>query len=150
MAAVTFLSRFGLTDVGLNDLDMTKIVTDAPKFEDLSTVQAISMVFWMFVIISSLTLVVLYFSDNLKRVAVTLIFLAAIASAAIMFFSPTIYASGDRTFFVCATLLILISGVVSYKERTLKQNILFVLVLAATAALQMLDNRADILAYIGL
>ena len=150
LAAVTFLSRFGLTDVGLNDLDMTKIVTDAPKFEDLSTVQAISMVFWMFVIISSLTLVVLYFSDNLKRVAVTLIFLAAIASAAIMFFSPTIYASGDRTFFVCATLLILISGVVSYKERTLKQNILFVLVLAATAALQMLDNRADILAYIGL
>lgn len=134
-----FFAKF-LIDVGLNDLDMTKSVSRAPRFSDLSAVQTGMIAFWIAVLIATLVLILLNKKDGKVPYSDALLFLAALASCAIMFFSPSIYASGERTLFVAAVLLMLTAGKVRPAVGNIKQELLFIAQIGITALLQLYEN----------
>lgn len=141
VAILPLLGADCLTNLGLNELDMTKKVENAPEFEDLNIHQISAGVWWIFCIV--ITAVLVFLSAKVKTLKFTrlLIYLAAFASAAIMIFSPTIYASGERTLFVTAVLLtVLTSTFIDFKSQKISHKLLYIASLIATAGMQLFGN----------
>jgi hypothetical protein len=77
-----------------------------------------------------------------------LLYLAAFASCAIMLFSPSIYASGERTLFAAGVLLMLIAANLRKAVRSPKQEVLFIAQIAGVGILQLLNNADYLLSMI--
>ena len=93
-----------------------------------------------------ITSIYLIFENTLKMIIVEIIFLAGFFSRMIMSFSPTIYASGTRTFIyfyfamiVCGALIY--NNISENIEEEKQKNILFYIgIVAAVNYLQLLIN----------
>jgi len=136
LACVAAFLGKGFTDVGLDGLDMDGLIDPVPSFSALSSREKCVLLFWLFALFYTLVILimgcrsernnmkqsgrqsacgsvdaaaetVLCGSANVRRV---FLYLAALASAAIMVASPSIYASGERTLFVSGMMLMLLSS----------------------------------------
>ncbi|NGM82386.1 hypothetical protein G5B47_08150 [Paenibacillus sp. 7124] len=101
----------------------------------------IPYVFWT---IYTVLFMVVFLAVTKKRKFTLVCFLASIASMGIMFFSPTIYASGNRTLTVSAMLLIvIIANLISDLDELDKRKAIYVLLpLALINVLALLVNWA--------
>lgn len=107
-AAVALVPVFqvrGLTDLGTGVEDITRCVTQVAVPASLSGIQWAAMAFWGFGVLWTLWLLWQQGEDLLHKCFYVLLFLAGLASDAIMFFSPTMYASGARVHFMEEILL---------------------------------------------
>ncbi len=144
MILVSLLSVAGInaiTDLGLNNIDMTKKIDNAPRFEDLNSTQIVVAIWWIICII--ITGVFSYIANGNRKLKIfrLLTYLAGIASAAIMFFSPTIYASGERTLFVMSSLLTLLASTfVCFNSPKKSAAVALIASLIVIAGLQLFEN----------
>ena len=108
-----FLSKLGFplfTDMGIDLSEMTGLVEQVPILASLSGRQIFAMIWWSVAMV--FTFVLLWRVTNASPV-VLLIYLGAIASEATLFFSPTIYSSGERVFFLTDIMLLIILMILS-------------------------------------
>ena len=138
-AAPVFFAGF-LVDVGLNRLDMTKVVQHAPTLADLSALQFRMLLLWTAVILATWVLIVYQQRGEKTAFANAILYLAAIASCAVMLFSPSIYASGERTLFAAGILLTLIAANLRKPVRSPGQEIWLIAQIAGVGLLQLLNN----------
>ncbi|MFP3156480.1 DUF6056 family protein [Lachnospiraceae bacterium ZAX-1] len=111
-AAVAFLPYFGITvlsDMGMGTLDITQQVAQVPRPEDLTEQNRLAMVWWCVALLLTMYLLWHTMEGLRDKITAQLIMLAAIASSALMFFSPTIYASGGRVLFMMEIMFWILS-----------------------------------------
>ncbi len=107
------------SDMGMQYLDITQCIYEVPTSDKFTGMQVIAMVWWSAALFY--TFVFLWRVSGCQ-ITVLLAYLAGIASEAIMFFSPTMYASGGRVYYLTDILylflvLTLAFGVQDRKRR---------------------------------
>ncbi|MFP3156479.1 DUF6056 family protein [Lachnospiraceae bacterium ZAX-1] len=103
-AGITIFSEMGM---GIDDVGLK--VTQVAVPADLTGQNKLAMVWWMVAFLLTLCMLWCAIGDLLNKIVAQLILLAALFSSALMFFSPTIYASGNRVLFVTGVLLWILS-----------------------------------------
>lgn len=87
-------------------IQIRDILMNFPTFGKTTFVRwLLPLAFWT-VIFIGLAVIVIWYSHSPMMIA--FIFLAAIASSAVMYFSPTIYASGSRSMFISSLLIVVL------------------------------------------
>jgi hypothetical protein len=104
-AALPYVGITVLSDLGIGDIDIEARVDHVASFADLDARMWICMAFWSAALIFTFIWIMRVMGI---RPVVLLAFAAAIASEAIMYFSPTIYASGARVYYLTDILCIFI------------------------------------------
>lgn len=94
-----------LSDIGINLAEMTGLVEQVPMASDMSMMQWLMFGWWMLAIVFTF-----FFLWEVSKGHVVLLFtyLGAVACEVIMIFSPTIYSSGERVFFLTGIMLMFI------------------------------------------
>lgn len=91
-----------LNDIGINLAELTGCVERVPQAADMTAVQWGVLVWWILALIFTF-----FFLWKVSKGSclILLIYLGAVASEVIMIFSPTIYSSGERVFFLAGLML---------------------------------------------
>lgn len=110
------LGFFGIewfSDMGMYLSDITVCIQTVPKAANLSALNITALIWWTAAML--FTAVFLWRTTQLNTIksmryvcTILLIYLAGIASEAIMFFSPTMYASGARVYYLTDLLYVLL------------------------------------------
>lgn len=131
-AAASLLPFAGLTvlsDLGLRIPDITVRVDRVPEWSDLTGMQIFALAWWGLALI--FTVFFLWRASG-GQGALVLAYLAGIASEAVLFFSPTMYASGARVYYLTDLLylfvLLALSFAVGGRRR---RNLIFAGMIAA-------------------
>lgn len=113
-AGVTLLS-----DMGMGAQDITKRIDRVPVFADMTAGNIAAMLWWTAALIFTV-----FFLWKVSDGSPTLLlaYLAGIASEAIMFFSPTIYASGARVYYLTDLLYLFVILALSFRMEKKRQN----------------------------
>lgn len=106
------------TELGMGVKEGMYPVTKTAVLASLSGSQLFACIWQILLLI--LTGAVLWYlgSSLLEKAVLVLLLLAALASSAVMYFSPTMYVSGPRVMFVTAVMLWIICGILYSKFRT--------------------------------
>lgn len=102
---VAILGKCGVTivnDIGVNLAELTWLVERVPQAVDMTAVQWGALAWWILALI--FTFFFLWKVSN-GSLLILLIYLGAVASEGVMIFSPTIYSSGERVFFLAGLML---------------------------------------------
>ena len=105
---VAILGKCGVTivnDMGINLAELTGLVEQVPLAADMSVTQWVALVWWILAL--AFMLFFLWEVSN-GSALILLTYLGAIASEVILIFSPTIYSSGERVFFLAGLMLLFI------------------------------------------
>jgi len=94
-----------LSDIGINLVEMTGLVEQVPQASDMSSMQWLMFAWWAIGIVFTF-----FFLWEVTRGKAVILFtyLGAVACEVIMIFSPTIYSSGERVFFLTGLMLMFI------------------------------------------
>ncbi len=120
-----------LSDMGMQYIDITKRVDRVPRAAELTGQMWAAMAWWGVALVYTLALI---WRASGGQAVPALAYLASIASEAILYFSPTMYASGERVYF-CTDLLLLFTILTlsfAIRERR-RRDAAYALILAAGA-----------------
>lgn len=126
---VAILGKCGVTivnDMGVKLAELTWLVEQVPQAADMSLVQWMALVWWILALI--FTAYFLWKVSN-RSLLILLIYLGAVASEGIMIFSPTIYSSGERVFFLAGLMLWIIAMLLYEKLPKGKMRVFYMSVL---------------------
>ena len=84
-AGITFFS-----EMGIGDIDIEQCLTELPTWQSMTTQNRIAFFWWIAAVLFTL---VLLWKVTGHSVFISMVFLGGIASEAVLYFSPTIYAS---------------------------------------------------------
>lgn len=118
-ALLPFAGVTALSDMGINAIDITSRIDRVPAYSDVSVWNVAAMVWWAAALVFTLLLI---WKISGGSITLLLAYLAGIASEAIMFFSPTMYASGARVYYLTDLLYLFIILVLSFKLKKKQQN----------------------------
>ena len=107
-AVVALAGKCGLTvlnDIGINLAELAGLVERVPQAADMSTMQWTALAWWLLAML--FTLFFLWEVSDGKWV-ILLTYMGAVACEVILIFSPTIYSSGERVFFLAGLMLMFI------------------------------------------
>lgn len=127
---VSLLPLVGVTafsDMGMNISDVTVRIERVPMASDLTAINSIALLWWMAALIFTF---VLLWKVTRRNITMLLVYLAGIASEAIMFFSPTMYASGARVFYLTDLLYLFIMLTLIFKMEENRRKLAYALVIA--------------------
>lgn len=144
--AVALAGKMGFkvfSDVGVNLAEMTGVVEQVPVAADMSAVQWIVLGWWTIAII--FTFYLLWEVSQAKPV-ILLTYLGAVATEVILIFSPTIYSSGERVFFLAGIMLMFIVMVLFEDLRAKKIRTIYVCVLTVLAVANLGAQAMELLA----
>ena len=116
---VALLPYVGVTvfsNMGMQYINITQCIFDVPTIDKFLGTQIAAMIWWGVALVY--TFVFLWRVSGCQ-ITLLLAYLAGIASEAIMFFSPTMYASGARVYYLTDLLylLIMLAMIFGLKER---------------------------------
>lgn len=94
-----------LNDIGINLAEMTGLIEQVPQVIEMSMLQWRALVWWFFAMLFTLFFL---WEVSREKLLVTLTYMGAVASEVILIFSPTIYSSGERVFFLAGLMLMFI------------------------------------------
>lgn len=114
------------TEFGIGLEDETIPVTKTATLQDLTGQEIFACIWQILLILLALYLLWETGNDRREKNFWTLIFLASLASGAVMYFSPTMYASGPRVMFVTAVMQWLLVGVLFSQIKNWKTKCLLV------------------------
>ena len=100
------------SDCGLHIADITVRLEQVPRIEDMQAANWFAMCWW---IAALLFTCILIWKVSKHNVVLMLVWLGGIASEAIMHFSPTIYASGARVYYLTDWMCMFIILVLAFK-----------------------------------
>lgn len=116
VSCLPFLGITVLSDVGMDIGDIMLCIDRVPEVSDLTTQNVIALIFWGVALIFTFAYL---WKITGHKITLLLAYLAGIASEAIMYFSPTMYASGARVYYLTDLLYLYIILTLSMK---LKQD----------------------------
>ena len=150
-ALVALLPYVGIhvfSEMGMGVTDITQCVNQVATPASLSGQNWLALVWWLMAVV--FTIVLLWrLEERLRDKAVMcLMVLAACASEAIMFFSPTMYASGARVYFMSQILLWLVIGRLSGKLLERVSGWWLTGVLAVAGAVNFISGISTMLSYL--
>lgn len=102
---VALAGKCGVTivnDIGINLAEMTGLVEQVPMASDMSGAQWTALVWWLLAM--AFTLFFLWEISGRKWL-ILFTYMGAVACEVILIFSPTIYSSGERVFFIAGLML---------------------------------------------
>lgn len=154
-AVVSLLPYMGVTlfsEMGMGVPDITQCVLKVATPASLSGQNWFALIWWLGAVVFTVVLVWQIEAELKHRTMAALLILAACASEAIMFFSPTMYASGDRVFFVAQILLWLLIGRLCGKlldeEPVWLRDWLVVILVGIAGALNTLSGISTVMMYL--
>lgn len=118
-----WVSLFGgslFSELGMGVPEGMEPVIKTATFASLSGIEIFACVWQMILLVLMGTLLWKTGENLLEKSVMLLILLASIASAAVMYFSPTMYVSGPRVMFVTAVLLWILTGILFDKIKSYK------------------------------
>lgn len=150
-AMVALLPYVGIhvfSEMGMGVTDITQCVNQVATPASLSGQNWLALAWWLMAVV--FTIVLLWrLEERLRDKAVMcLMVLAACASEAIMFFSPTMYASGARVYFMSQILLWLVIGRLSGKLLERVNGWWLTGVLAVAGAVNFSSGISTMLSYL--
>lgn len=83
--------------MGIGDIDIEQCLTELPTWQSMTTQNRIAFFWWIAAVLFTL---VLLWKVTGHSVFISMVFLGGIASEAVLYFSPTIYASGARVYYL--------------------------------------------------
>lgn len=97
---------------------------DKFRYEDIKNFsEFIPFIFMTFILIIEAYLLVLIFQNTFTKLCAFLIYGASISSALMLSFSPTIFVSGNRVFFMLNLFILLLIGMLLYENKNNKNLI---------------------------
>ena len=150
-ALVALLPYVGIhvfSEMGMGVTDITQCVSQVATPASLSGQNWLALVWWLMAVV--FTIVLLWRLEEWLRdkAVMCLMVLAACASEAIMFFSPTMYASGARVYFMSQILLWLVIGRLSGKLLKRVSGWQLAGVLAVAGAVNFISGISTMLSYL--
>lgn len=135
---VSFLPYAGITvlsDMGMNIADITVCVDQVPMVALLTTANKIALIWWTLALVFTFA-----YLWRISKFHVTLLlaYLAGIASEAILFFSPTMYASGARVYYLTDLLYLFVILVLSLSIHRKEQRRYYYLLLILFGAINLM------------
>lgn len=106
---VSLLPYIGVTkfsNMGMQYVNIKQCVYEVPTVDKFSGMQLLAMLWWALALVY--TFVFLWYVSGCQ-ITLLLAYLAGIASEAILFFSPTMYASGGRVYYLTDVLYLFIA-----------------------------------------
>ena len=127
-AGITFFS-----EMGIGDIDIEQCLMELPTWQSMTTQNRVAFFWWIAAVLFTL---VLLWKVTGHSVFISMVFLGGIASEAVLYFSPTIYASGARVYYLTDLMyLFIILWMVMRMDSEKKKN----LFIAGTAALGVIN-----------
>lgn len=118
LALVSLLPFMGITyfsEMGMGVSDYSQCVTKVATPASLTGQNWAAMIFWTGAVLFTLAAFFALQESLCERLHMILLMLAACASECILYFSPTMYASGPRVYFMSQILLWLLAGMLGEK-----------------------------------
>lgn len=147
-AVVALAGKCGVTalnDIGINLAELAGLVERVPQAADMSTMQWMVLVWWLLAML--FTLFFLWEVSDGKWV-ILLTYMGAVACEVILIFSPTIYSSGERVFFLAGLMLMFIIMVLYEKLPKGKMRVAYVGILLFLGISNLLLQAVELLAMI--
>lgn len=129
-AVAAFLPYFGITvcsDLGMDLPDITERIDRVPAFLDLTGGNLFAICWWVLALVFTFAFL---WKVSEFDVTLLLVYLAGIASEAILFFSPTMYASGARVYYLTDLLYLFLVLCLSLRIEKRMRNRLYAMIIA--------------------
>lgn len=127
-AGISFFS-----EMGIGDIDIEQCLMELPTWQSMTTQNRIAFFWWIAAVLFTL---VLLWKVTGHSVFISMVFIGGIASEAVLYFSPTIYASGARVYYLTDLMyLFIILWMVMRMDSEKKKN----LFIAGTVALGVIN-----------
>ena len=115
-AGISFFS-----EMGIGDIDIEQCLMEPPTWQSMTTQNRIAFFWWIAAVLFTL---VLLWKVTGHSVFISMVFLGGIASEAVLHFSPTIYASGARVYYLTDLMyLFIILWMVMHMDSEKKKNL---------------------------
>ena len=115
-AGISFFS-----EMGIGYIDIEQCLTELPTWQTMTTQNRIAFFWWIAAVLFTL---VLLWKVTGHSVFISMVFLGGIASEAVLYFSPTIYASGARVYYLTDLMyLFIILWIVMHMDSEKKKNL---------------------------
>lgn len=105
VALLPYVGITAFSNIGMDYLNIEQCIYEVPTMDKLTGMQAVAMIWWSAALVY--TFVFLWRVSGCQ-ITLLLSYLAGIASEEIMFFSPTMYASGGRVYYLTDILYLFI------------------------------------------
>lgn len=125
------------SDMGMHILDITARIDAVLSVTELTGANAAALCWWMAALI--FTFIFLWKVSGFQ-VVILLAYLAGIASEAIMFFSPTMYASGARVYYLTDLLYLFIILALSFAIRQRKSQRIYYGIVAVLGVINFISQ----------
>lgn len=136
-AKISLLTNFGFTIE-----NMTTAIVNEKQLKSLSIIHIIPVLFQSILLLSTFILIFIHS----RRISI--FFITGFACAAVLIFSPTMYASAGRVFFIPAILFAVISLHFFSKIQSLKSQVLLTIWISLLMGMQLVFNYKAALAYV--
>lgn len=150
-AVVALLPYAGITvfsEMGMGITDFNQCVSQVATPATVSGQNWLAMIWWLAAVVFTIILLWHVEEKLLDRIVDGLLVLAACASEAIMFFSPTMYASGPRVYFMTQILLWLLIGRVAGKLLQDKREFIPVLVVIGAGIVNVISEIPTVMQFL--
>lgn len=150
-AVAALLPYFGIhvfSEMGMGVTDITQCVSQVATPTSVSGQNWLAMIWWLAAVVFTVVLLWKLEERLLDKVTMGLMVLAACASEAIMFFSPTMYASGARVYFMAQILLWLAVGRLGEKLLERSNGWLLIGIIGVAGVANFISGAAIMLQYI--
>lgn len=147
VALLPFLNLTLFSEMGTGVTDSSQCVVQVATPSSLSRQNWLALIWWLAALIFTLVLLWMLGETWVERMQLVLLLLAACASEGLMYFSPTMYASGARVYFMAQILLWLIAALLG--EKLIQKGRIQALVVAGAAGvLHVACGISVIMAYL--
>ena len=123
-SVVAFLPYAGISffsEMGIGYIDIEQCLTELPTWQAMTTQNRIAFFWWIAAVVFTL---ILLWKVTGHSVFISMVFLGGIASEAVLHFSPTIYASGARVYYLTDLMyLFIILWMVMRMDSEKKKNL---------------------------
>ena len=96
-ALLPYVGVFGLSEMGLGGINIEECLTELPSWQTMTFQNKVAFFWWLFAVLFTL---VFLWKVTEHSIFISMVYLGGIASEAVLFFSPTIYASGARVYYL--------------------------------------------------
>lgn len=96
-ALLPYAGFYGLSEMGLGGMNIEECITELPGWQSMTAQNKAAFFWWFFAVLFTL---IFLWKITEHSVFISMVYLGGIASEAVLFFSPTIYASGARVYYL--------------------------------------------------
>lgn len=139
VALLPFANVHVLSNVGIDDINPLALEV-LPSWSAMTPMNVVALFWWTLAV----GFTVPFLWKVSRSIMVLLVFAAAVASEGMMYFSPTIYASGERVYYMSCLLFVFIMLQFWLKLKTEKLRNLYVVSVVLLGMMNMLMQAAEV------